>query len=161
MGRLSLGLVVVLAQGCAGFKAVERGDWRRVYKDPAQRSADAPQELITRDKQDEEQAAGNRRAWEPLPGWFAPQLAETPAIGLKVGEVVELLVDEGSPAELFLDGNVAEIYWNEARKRDEWKNNTDVTRVESSLFVRGVKPGKATLRLVHGQDQKDVPITVK
>lgn len=151
----------VVVSSCAGFKPIDRAEYRRVFvADVTKRSPDAPQEIITRDAYEEEVAAGVRRGWEPPTGYVAPLLHETPTIGMKVGDVVELRVDEASPAELLLEGGVVEAYWNPTVKRDEWKDGNDVTVRESTLWLRGKKPGKGTLRYTRGNDSKDVPITV-
>lgn len=158
------GLVLLLAavvSSCAGFKPIDRGEYRRVFAaDVTKRSPDAPQEVISRDAYETEVANGVRRGWEPPTGYTAPLLHETPAIGLKVGDVVELTVDESSAPEVLLEGGVVEAYWNPTVKRDEWKDGNDVTVRESTLWLRGKKPGKGTLRYTRGNESKDVPITV-
>lgn len=158
--RLTVVLSFAALSGCAGFKAVDRGDWFRVYADPANRGPAAKQEVINRDKYEEEVAAGNRRSYEPMPGWVAPYLAQTDSVTVAVGEVVEYRIDETRPADVQLNGSAAEIYLTDVRKRDDWKDGSDVTRVESSLFVRGARPGKATLRLSTHDATKEIPITV-
>lgn len=160
MRRLLVVLGLGLLSGCAGFKAVDRGDWFRVYADPAQRGPEATQAVISRDAYEEEVAGGTRRTWEPPPGYAAPFLHETPAIGVKVGMVAEFRVEEEQGATLLLDGGGVRLFWTESKKRDEWKAGADVTRVESTVFVLGTTPGKATLRLVSGNTTKDVPVTV-
>lgn len=158
--RLTVVVSLVALSGCAGFKAVDRGDWFRVYADPASRGPTAKQELISRDKYEEEVAAGNRRSYEPLPGWVAPYLAQTDSVTVAVGEVVEYRIDEAKPADVQVNGAAAEIYLTDARKKDAWKDGSDVTLVESSLFIRGVRAGKATLRLSTHDVTKDIPVTV-
>ncbi len=160
MRRLLILPGLLLLSGCAGFKAVDRGDWFRVYADPALRGPEASQEIITRDAYEEEVAGGTRRTWEAPPGYAAPFLHETPAIGVKVGMVAEFRVEEEQGANLLLEGGFCRLYWTEPRKRDEWKSGSDVTRVESTVFVLGTKPGKGTLRLVSGNTTKDIPVTV-
>jgi hypothetical protein len=153
--------VITSSFSCAGFKPLDRGEYRRVFApDVTKRTPDAPQEVITRDAYEEEVTAGTRRGWEPPPGYVAPLLTETPKIGLKVGDVVELRVDESSPVELLLDGNGVEAYWTIEQKRDAWKDGTDVTVRESTLYLRGRKPGSAVLRYTRANQTKDVPITV-
>lgn len=153
--------VLAVSTSCAGFKPVDRGEYRRVFAaEVTKRSPDAPQEVITREAYEEEVAQGNRRGWEPPPGYAAPLLHETPRVGLKVGEVVELRVDEAQGVELFLEGGVVDAYWGPTVKRDEWKDGADVTVRESTLFLRGKKPGAGALRYTRANDSKDVPITV-
>jgi hypothetical protein len=147
--------------GCAGFKAVERGEWRLVYVDSAKRGGDAAREIITRDAYEVEVTEGTRRGWEPPPGFQFPLLHETDKVGMKVGEVVGFRVDEAAQAELFVDGGGLEVYWGPVEKRDGWKGDTDVTVKESMLFVKGKRAGPGALRLVRGQNTKDVPVTVK
>jgi hypothetical protein len=158
--RLVFFLTAVVSS-CAGFKPIERGEYRRVFAaDVTKRTSDAPQEIITREAYEAEVADGVRRGWEPPVGFTAPFLHETPAIGLKVGDIVELIVDESSEPELLLEGSVVEAYWNRTVKRDAWKDGTDVTVRESTLWLRGKKPGRGTLRYTRGNESKDVPITV-
>ncbi|MEW5741315.1 MAG: hypothetical protein AB1938_20500 [Myxococcota bacterium] len=153
--------LAVVVSSCAGFKPVDRGEYRRVFAaDVTKRSPDAPQEIITREAYEEEVAGGVRRGWEPPPGYVAPLLHETPTVGMKVGDVVELRVDESGPVELFLEGSVADAFWGPQVKRDEWKDGNDVTVRESTLFLQGRKPGKGALRYTRGNETKDVPISV-
>jgi len=154
---------LALAVGCASFRPVERGDWRRVYtKDAATvKSLDAPQELITREKYEEELANDVRRTWSPAPGWSPPWLLDVDEVGLAVGEVMEFRIDELKPVELQVMGSAADVYWGQRIKRDEWKEGTDVTRRESTLFVQGARKGKLTLRLITDETTKDIPVTVK
>jgi hypothetical protein len=159
--RTVLGLLVLLSSGCAGFKAVDRGDWRLVWADSARRDAEAAREIITREKYEEEVTAGNRRAWEPPPGFQFPLLHETDSIGMTVGEVQGYRIDEASSAELFVDGAGLDLFLGQVEKKDTWKGDIDVTVRESMLFVKATRAGKATLRLMRGPTQKDVPVTVK
>jgi hypothetical protein len=147
--------------GCAGFKSIERGEWRLVYVDSAKRDANAAREVVTRDAYEAEVTEGTRRGWEPTPGFVFPLLHEVDKIGLGVGEVMGFRVDETNPAELFVDGSGVQMYWGPMEKHDGWKGDTDVTVSESMLFVKGTKAGAAVLRLVRGPVTKDVPVTVK
>jgi hypothetical protein len=159
--RTVLGLLVLLGSGCAGFKAVERGEWRLVWQDSAKRDAEAPRDVITRDTYEEEVTAGNRRAWEPPPGFQFPLLHETDSIGMTVGEVQGYRLDEAANAELFVDGAGLELFLGPVEKKDTWKGDIDVTVRESMLYVKATRAGKATLRLMRGPAQKDVPVTIK
>lgn len=158
-----LGSVFALAFGCSSFRAVERGEWRRVYTKDASsvKSLDAPQEIITREKYEEELANDVRRTWSPSPGWTPPWLADMEELGMAVGEVLELRIDELKPVELQVKGAAAELYWGQRIKRDEWKDGTDITRRESTLFLQGRAKGKAVIRLVTDEQAKDIPVTVK
>lgn len=164
LNSLALGVVFALvATACSNFRAVDRGDWRRVYtKDAATvKSLDAPQEIITREKYEEELANDVRRTWAPQPGWSPPWLLDTDEIGLTVGEVMEFRIDELKPVEVQVKGDVATLFWGQRIKKDEWKDGTDVTRRESTLFVQGKTKGKATIRIVTEDTTKDIPVTVK
>ena len=154
-------LPAVLMLSCAGFRSVDRGDWRLVYVDVARRDAEAPREVVTRDAYEVEVTEGTRRGWEPSPGFVFPLLHEVDKIGMKVGEVVGFRVDETSEASLFVDGNNLQLYWGPLEKHDGWKGDSDVTMRESMLFVKGLRAGPAMLRLVRGASSKDVPVTVK
>jgi hypothetical protein len=159
--RIVFLLAAVFVSSCAGFRPVDRGEYRRVFAaDVTVRTPDAPQEIITREDYEAEVANGVRRGWEPPPGYVAPWLHETPKVGMRVGDVVELRVDEAGPVELFLEGNVAEAYWGPTRKRDAWNDGQDVTVRESTLFLRGKKPGSGALRYTRGHETRDVPIHV-
>ena len=153
--------VSMLGTGCAGFKSVDRGDWRLVYVDSAKRDAEAAREVITRDAYEVEVTEGTRRGWEPTPGFVFPLLHEVDKIGMKVGEIVGFRVDEATQAELFADGAGLQLYWGPVEKRDDWKGDSDVTVRESMLFVKGTRAGPGVLRLIRGSATKDVPVTVK
>lgn len=161
MRCLLLTVAMVSSVGCAGFKAVDRGEWRLVYVDSARRDAEAPREIITRDAYEAEVTEGTRRGWEPPPGFQFPLLHETDKVGMKVGEVVGFRVDEASNAEVFVDGSGLQLYWGPVEKHDGWKGDTDITVKESMLFVKAKSAGPGALRLVRGQHTKDVPVTVK
>lgn len=154
-------VVMLVGSGCAGFKSVERGEWRLVYVDSAKRDAEAPREVVTRDAYETEVTEGTRRGWEPPPGYVFPLLHEVDKVGLKVGEVQGFRVDEATDAELFLDGGGLSLYWGPVEKRDGWQGDTDVTLKESMLFVKATGAGSAVLRLVRGPKTKDVPVAVK
>lgn len=158
-----IGSILALAVGCSSFKAVDRGDWRRVYTKDAStvKSLDAPQEIITREKYEEELANDVRRTWSPSPGWSPPWLLDTDEIGLTLNEVMEFRIDEVKPVEVQVLGAAATVYWGQRIKRDEWKEGSDITRRESSLFVQGTSKGKMTIRLIAEDTTKDVPVTVK
>lgn len=156
-----LAAVLLLGSGCAGFKPVERGEWRLVYVDSARRDAEAPREVVTRDVYEAEVTEGTRRGWEPTPGFVFPLLHEVDKIGMKVGEVQGFRVDEGTEAELFVDGAGLSLYWGPVEKRDGWKGDTDDTVKESSLYVKATRAGAAVLRLIRGPVTKDVPVAVK
>jgi hypothetical protein len=161
MRWLLVGVALLGSAGCAGFKTVERGDWRLVWVDSTRRDADAPRDVVTRDAYETEVSEGTRRGFEPPAGFLFPLLHETDAIGLKVGEVAGFRVDEATDVELFVDGSNVKLFWGATEKRDSWKGDTDVTIRESALYVKGSSAGKATLRLVRGSTTKDVPVTVK
>lgn len=156
-------VVLVGFSSCAGFRAVERGEWRRVYtKDAASvRDLEAPQEVISREKYEDELANDVRRAVMAGPGWTAPWLSDVEVLALAVREVLELRVDEARPVELHVKGSAAEVFWGPRLKRDEWKDGSDVTHHESTLFVRGLSKGALVLRLISVEGQRDVPVTVK
>lgn len=150
----------VAFSSCASFRPVERGDWLRVYANPGgAQGPSSPQDVVARSQVDLERTEGVVRAWQPPTGFEAPLLVETPTLALKVGEVQQLRIDE--PAELQLQGAAVELFWNEAVKRDEWKDGTDVTRRESMVFVKAKKEGTATLRVIVGETSKDTVVTVK
>jgi hypothetical protein len=158
---LWLTVSMLCVSGCAGFKAVERGEWRLVYVDSAKRDAEAAREVVTRDAYEAEVTEGTRRGWEPTPGFLFPLLHEVDKIGMRLGEVVGFRVDEATDAELFVDGGGVQVYWGPVEKKDRWKVDSDVTVRESMLFVRGTKAGSAVLRLIRGPTTKDVPVAVK
>jgi hypothetical protein len=85
MRWLLLTLLTMGATGCAGFKAVDRGQWKLVYVDSAKRDAEAPREVVTRETYDAEVAEGVRRGYEPPVGFGFPLLQAADGIGLKVG----------------------------------------------------------------------------
>ena len=154
-------LLVLTVCACSSWRNVERVEWRRVFaQDEVKRTPDARQEIISRDKYEEEVAAGVHRAYEPPPGFQSPFLHETDGIGLKLNEVMEFRVDESEPVDLQLTGECAEVFWAPMVKKDEWKGDEGVTKKLSLLLVRAAKPGKGTLRLLTGASTKDVPVTV-
>ena len=144
MRVLILGLIASLSlasMSCAGFKAVERGDFKHVFADPkgTMKPTDK-QDVITTEAWEVEVSNSVQRQYVPAPGYKAPVLQETPEVSVAVGEIFEFRVDEKDPVELFIDGNL-ELWWNNRRKTDGWKDGIDVTRAESLLMVRGKKPG--------------------
>ena len=161
MRSLLLAVTMLGGFSCAGFKSVERGDWRLVYVDTAKRDAEAAREVLTRDAYEAEVTEGTRRGWEPSPGFVFPLLHETEKIGLRVGEIVGFRVDENSQAELLVDGSGVELYWGPLEKKDGWKGDSDVTVRESTLYVKGTRAGASVLRLIRGASTKDVPVAVK
>jgi hypothetical protein len=154
-------VAAIAVSGCAGFKAVERGQWRLVYVDSERRDAEALHEVVTLEAYEAEVSEGTRRGVEPPAGFIFPLLHEMDTISLKPGEVRAFRVDETTEAELFADGGGVELYWGPVEKKDEWKVDTGVTVRESMLYLRGTKPGTATVRLVRGPTTKDVPVKVK
>jgi len=154
-------VVMLVGSGCAGFRSVERGDWRLVYVDSAKRDSEAAREVVTRDAYEAEVTEGTRRGWEPPPGYTFPLLHEVDKIGMKVGEVQGFRIDENTEAELFFDGGGLALYWGPVEKRDGWKGDTDVTVKESTLYLKATKAGPAALRLIRGPVTKDVPVVVK
>ena len=161
MRWLLLAVSMLGGSGCAGFKSVERGDWRLVWVDTAKRDAEAAREVVTRDAYETEVTEGTRRGWEATPGFVFPLLHEVEKIGMKVGEVVGFRVDESTQAELFVDGAGLQLYWGPVEKRDGWKGDRDVTMSESMLYVKGSRAGPGVLRLIRGSNTRDVPVTVK
>ena len=161
MRWLLLAVTMLGGFSCAGFKSVERGDWRLVYVDTAKRDAEAAREVVTRDAYEAEVTEGTRRGWEPSPGYVFPLLHEVEKIGLRVGEIVGFRVDENREAELLVDGSGVELYWGPLEKKDGWKGDSDVTVRESTLFVKGTRAGASVLRLIRGSATKDVPVAVK
>jgi hypothetical protein len=161
MRWLLCAVLMLGGSGCAGFKSIERGEWKLVYVDSAKRGAEAAREVVSRDAYETEVTEGTRRAWEPMPGFVFPLLHEVDKIGLAVGEVAGFRVDEATEAELFVDGAGVQLYWGPVEKRDGWKGDTDVTVRESTLYVKATKPGAAVLRLVRGPTTRDVPVAVK
>jgi len=163
MRRLIPAAIFALAfSSCTSFRPVERGDWLRVYANAeGEHGAGAPQDVITRDQEAAERTGGVARAWKPPQGFEAPLLADTRALALKVGEVQQFRIDEPGEPRLLQQGSAVELFWNEAEKRDEWKNGTDVTHRESVVFVKARKEGTSTLRLMVGETPKDTVVTVK
>ncbi len=154
-------LWAVVGSSCAGFTAVERGDWRRVYltADGAH-GPDSPQEIITADQELKEREESVNRAWNPPPGFKAPSLADSGPVSLKVGEVATFVVEEPSEVQVLVQGAAVRAFWNPTQKKDGWKDGADVTRRESTLFLVGRKEGAAAVRVVTGDEPWTVPVTV-
>lgn len=161
MRTLLVVVLAVAASSCAGFRALDRGEWRLVYVDSARRDAEAPREVVTRDAYEEEVAAGTRRGWEAPAGYSYPALHELERLELKVGEVAALRVDESTEADVLVDGNTVQAWWGPVEKKDTWQGDIDVTVRESMLYLKGLRAGPAAVRLVRGPQTKDVPVTVK
>lgn len=162
-----------LSTGCAGWKAIERGDWEVVWtKENAARSAEEKvkllqgyggfgQEVVTRDKYEEELTEGTRRKVEPLAGVRPSTLKEVSGkVTLAVGELRTFRIDEKSDPTLTWKGSVLDVYLTEPRRVDGWKGDEAVDGREALLHLVGLRPGKATFQLIEGQEKVTVEVTV-
>lgn len=160
----ALSMMVVsssLLLGCGGFKAVSRGEWRLVYANPEKKEPGSRLAVITRELNDLEVTEGRRRTWNPPPGYKAASLHETTVIELKTGDIEGFIVDEANDAQVLTDGDAVTLFWGELEKRDAWDGDHDITIKQSTLYVEAKRAGKATLRLVRGDQTHDVAVTVK
>ena len=159
--------------GCAGWKTIERGEWEVVWtKDNAGKPAEDKvkmlqgyggfgQEVIPREKYDEEIAEGNRRKVEPLAGVRPSTLKEVSGkITLAVGELRSFRIDEKNEPTITWQGNVLDVFLTEAKRVDGWKGDEAVDGREAMLHVVGLKAGKASFQLVEGQEKLTVEVTV-
>lgn len=162
--RSGLGAVLLGVVGCAaGFTNLERGDWRLVYSQKAIDSHGG-QELITRERFEDEVAAGEHRDVVAPPEAAYPVINELQEITLAVGELREFRVSEAEGLiELQAKGPAVDWFWNPAVKRDEWVDGEGVVHHQSTLFALARSAGKSTLRLLVGGENgriRDLPVTV-
>jgi hypothetical protein len=158
---------------CASWKTIERSDWEVVWtKENAEKPAEDKvkmlqgyggfgQEVIPREKYDEELTEGNRRKVEPLAGVRPATLKEVSGkISLAVGELRSFRIDERAEPTLTWMGNGIEVYLTEAKRVDGWKGDTAVDGREAMLHVVGTRAGKASFQLVEGTEKWTVEVTV-
>lgn len=159
--------------GCSGWRAVERGDYEVVWATNA--AARKPeeggkvlagyggfgQEVISRDRYDEELAGGTRRKVEPPQGLQPQFLHEVGGtVTLAVGELRSFRLDELKEPLLEAQGNAVELYLTVPRRVDGWKGDQAVDGRESYVHLLGRRPGKSQLRLTTGQDRVAVEVVV-
>jgi hypothetical protein len=171
--RLLIIVALSSLSGCAGWKTIERGEWEVVWtKDNAKRPAEEKvkmlqgyggfgQEVITREKYDEEIAEGDRRRVEPLPNVRPAFLTDLDGIAtLAVGELRSFRIDEKTDPTLTWMGNVIDVYLTEPKRVDGWKGDAAVDGREAMLHLVGLRPGKARLQLVDGTKKTMIDVTV-
>lgn len=159
--------------GCAGWKIIERGDWEVVWtKDNAGKPAEDKvkmlqgyggfgQEVIAREKYDEEITEGNRRKVEPLAGVKAAALTDLDGkVKLAVGELRVFRVDETKDPILTWMGNGIDVFLTEPKRVDGWKGDTAIDGREALLVLVGTRAGKAKFQIEEGTVKTLVEVTV-
>lgn len=166
-------LTASMLGGCAGFKAIDRGEWEVVWtKENAAKAAEEKlkllqgyggfgQEVVPREQYDEELTEGIRRKVEPLAGVKASLLTELEGkVSLAVGELRVFRLDETREPVLTWQGSGLEVYLTQPKRVDGWKGDEAVDGREAMLILVGTKAGKATFQLEQGQEKKTVEVTV-
>lgn len=163
MKRL-LGFAVLALCSCAGFRALDRGEWVLVWTEetvrkemvngtPIEVARPAPgarQEVIPQERYDSEVAEGKRRS-------VSAPLGEVPKhvnslggpLEMMVGEVKELIIEEPKEAQLLVSGDCVRPYWTKRKEVAAWKGDQPDDRKESSLFIIADDPGTAKLKVVY------------
>lgn len=167
---IALGLC---ASGCASWQIVERGEWEVVWtKENAAKPAEDKvkmlqgyggfgQEVVARDKYEEELTEGNRRKVEPLAGVRPSTLKEVSGkVTLAVGELRTFRIDEKNGPTLTWLGSGLEVFLTEPKRVDGWKGDEAVDGRESLLHLVGLRPGKSSFQLVEGQEKWTIEVTV-
>jgi hypothetical protein len=169
-------IIVALSSltACGGWKSIERGEWEVVWtKENATRPAEDKvkmlqgyggfgQEVIPREKYDEEIAEGNRRKVEPLAGVRPSTLTDVEGkVTLAVGELRTFRINEKTEPTITWQGNAVDVYLTEPKRVDGWKGDEAVDGREAMLHVVGLKPGKAKFQMIEGSEHTTlVEITV-
>lgn len=168
-------LIIALSSlsSCAGWKVIERGEWEVVWtRENAEKPAEDKvkmlqgyggfgQEVIAREKYDEELTEGTRRKVEPLAGVRPSSLKEVSGkVTLAVGELRSFRIDERNEPTLTWMGNAVEVWLTEAKRVDGWKGDEAVDGREAMLHMVGTRAGKASFQLVEGTEKWTVEVTV-
>lgn len=176
MRTLSVGALLALCSGCAGFKALDRGDWVIVWTDESVQTQmvngtpieivkptpGAKQEVIPMERYEAEIAEGRRRK-------ASAKLGQTPKlvtdihepIELMLGEVREIRIDEPQEAQVFVSGSAVKPYWTQRKEVAEWKKDQPNDRKESSLILIADDSGSAKVKVQYpGKEPVIVEISV-
>jgi hypothetical protein len=176
MKRLLLPLCFALASSCAGFRALDRGEWVMVWTDesvskevvngtPIEVTKPAPgarKEIIPQERYDSEVAEGKRRGASAPLGEVPKAITQISGpVELMVGEVRELIVDERTEAQVLLAGDCVRPYWTRRKDVAGWKGDQPDDHKESSLFLLADDPGSAKVKVVYpGKDPVIVEVQV-
>jgi hypothetical protein len=161
---------------CAGFKALDRGDWVLVWTDESVQTQmvngtpieivkptpGAKQEVISLDRYESEIAEGRRRKASAALGQVPKLVTDIrEPIALMLGEVREIRIDEPQEVEVFVSGSAVKPYWTKRKEVAEWKGDQPNDRKESSLFLIADDAGSARVKVQYpGKEPLLVEITV-
>jgi hypothetical protein len=174
--RRQLLFVAFALCSCAGFRALDRGEWVLVWTEETVRkevvngtpidvvrpAPGARQELIPQDRYDSEVAEGKRRSVSAPLGEVPKHVnALSGPIEMMVGEVKELIVEEAKEAQLQLAGDCVKPYWTKRKEVTAWKGDHPDDRKESSIYLLADDAGSAKLKVLYaGKEPLIVEINV-
>jgi hypothetical protein len=161
MRRLTL-IALLGASSCAGFRALDRGDWVLVWTDESVRTEivngtpievvkpapGARREVISLERYESEITEGRRRKAGSTLGELPRLVTEvSEPLELMVGEVRELRIDEPQEAEVFVSGSAVKPYWTRKRDVAEWRDGQPADRKESGLFLLADEAGTSKVKV--------------
>ena len=164
-------LLALMLSGCAGFRALDRGEWVLVWTDesvqtemvngtPIEVTKPAPgakQTIIPLERYESEVAEGKRRSATAPLGQVPKHLNSVASpVELMVGEVRELIVDEPQEVQLQLQGDCVRPFWTKRKEVADWKGDQPADRKESSLFLIADDPGTAKVKIISGSKEPQV-----
>ncbi|MBK7864387.1 MAG: hypothetical protein IPJ65_38455 [Archangiaceae bacterium] len=168
---------LLCCSSCAGFRALDRGDWVLVWTDESVQTQlvngtpievvkptpDAKQELIPLERYESEITEGKRRKASAALGVQPPKVTEVhEPLELMLHEVRELRIDESQDdVQVFVSGKAVRPYWTNRQEVAEWKGDHPNDHKESSLFLKGDDPGSAKVKIQYpGREAILIDVTV-
>lgn len=149
---------------CAGFRAMDRGEWVLVWSDETVQTQmvngtpieivkptpGAKQEVIPIERYDAEIAEGKRRKASAALGVVPKQVTEIrEPMELMLGEVRELIIDEPKPDEVQVSvaGSAVRPYWTKAKELSDYRDGQEINKHQSSLFLLADDSGTAKVKV--------------
>ncbi|MBL8954955.1 MAG: hypothetical protein JNK82_29530 [Myxococcaceae bacterium] len=178
MRSLTVGALLALCSGCAGFKALERSEWVMVWSDETvttqmvngtpieivKPTPGAKQEIIPKERYDSEVAEGKRRQVAAKLGQVPKKVTDIKEpIELMVGEVRELLIDEppGKSPVVSVSGSAVRPYLTTVKTLEDYKEGKEINTTQSSLFLMADDAGGAKVKVEYpGQEPLLIELSV-
>ena len=154
---------------CAGFRALDRGEWVLVWTDESVQTQmvngtpievvkptpGAKQEVIPLERYESEISEGKRRKASAALGQVPKLVSDIrDPMELMLGEVRELRIDEPQEVAVFVAGSAVRPYWTKRKEIAEWKGDQPNDRKESSLFLVADDTGTSKVKVQYpGQEE--------